>query len=278
MLSLIRRFGILATLPLLAACGGSATTTPTVYQAFAGTDASNSVIGGNGIKNSQLVTLSGDYQHDSGALTVTDGTYTLTDSDGFDADDVAKDGVSTLRANTSSFAGTYEFARPFVQSNAGGADVFGVLGLETAASDMPQSITATYVGEATGVIDTGSQGFTLSDGTSHIVANFDIGTVNVTMSDFNIVDVFTEASVTGPIDEISITGMLISGNTFRNGTITTRLNGATVDLIGNNAQRNAAGSFLGITSDGTRPDEVGGAVLLQGDSGLVNGLFVANAQ
>jgi len=277
MLRLVKKFGIVSSVLALGACGGS-TTVPTDYQAFVGTDASKSTVGGNGIRSNRLVTLSGDYQHKTGSIPVADGTYSLSDPNGFDANDALTDGTSTLRTDATSFTGNYAFAIPFVQTNAGGSDVFGVLGLETAAIDLPQNDTLTFVGEAEGVMVTNSSGFDLTDGTSQVIANFGAGAVTVTLSDFIVTDQSTGSVVTNQLDEISVTNMLISDNTFRNGTIRTRLNGATVDILGTNAQRDAAGSFFGISADGTKPREVGGAILLQGDSGLINGLFIANTQ
>jgi len=258
----------------LPACGGSAT--PTVYQAFDGINVSTSAISGNAIKNGQVVTLSGSYQHDTGATQVADGTYTLLDPNGFDANDTLTDGTSTLRVDDEDFTGTYDFARPYSQTNAGG-DVLGIVGLATASRDLPSSVTATFTGEAVGVYATNAQGIDLTDGTSHIVANFGTDEVTVTLSDFTMIDQMSGATIAGPLDEIRITDMTISGNGFQDGFASIRLNGVIVDVLGDNVQRSASGSFFGIGADGSQPAEVGGAVRLQGDDGEINSLFIAKA-
>ena len=276
MFNLKRTFGNLSAVLALAACGGSATT-PTVYQSFIGTDVSSSTVGGDAIKNGQVAQLSGSYQHDTGATKVSDGSYTLNDANGFDANDTLTDGVSTIRADAVNFTGTYDFARPFTQTNAGGFDVLGIVGLATASQDIPSSNTVEFVGEAVGVLATNTQGIDMTNGTSQVFANFSTDKVTVTLSDFTMIDQLSGATITGPLDEINITNMTISSNGFQFGTATTRLEGTVVDVLGNSPQRSASGTFFGINADGTQPAEVGGAILLQGDDGQINGLFIAAA-
>ena len=270
----------------LPACGGGGTIGPTNYQTFDSTVAATNTIGGdvlqsngtNGLLRTKVLT--GNFQHDTGAIIVADGTFTMSDQNGFDANGLLTKGAARLQTGPAAgFAGNYAFARPFTQTYAVSGDAYngtGILGLETSASDMPRTDTATYQGEAEAIVARNGDGFDLIDGKSTVVANFDDGRVNITLSDFTTINESTGATVTGPLDTILISDARITGNTFKSTEIETRLDGSVVDIVGGSALAATAGTFFGITSDLTQPDEVGGVLIVEGDNGLITGAFVAD--
>ncbi|MEL6748914.1 MAG: transferrin-binding protein-like solute binding protein [Pseudomonadota bacterium] len=265
--------------------GGGTVTSPS-YENMSSTADATSTLAGSGIRSNgtsgaiDLVNTSGSLKHDTGATTLNDGTYTLTDSDGFNASNVMSDGSSTLTSDgTQGFSGTYEYVRAYNQTYISGGvtyDTTGIYGIATNASDMPTSGSATYTGEATGVVVTATQGFGLSSGTSTVNADFGAGTVNVTLNGFTATDQATGNAATAPIDTISVNGMTISGNGFSGGTATTSNGGTTTSVTGANTTSNPQGHFFGYDSANSRPDEVGGNVLIQGDDGRVIGTFIAD--
>jgi len=267
-------FGILATLSL-AACGGSAATN---YQSFDSMVAASNTISGSAIQSGsslQTVALSGNYQHDTGNATVTTGGYTLTDANGFDAGGTLTDGSAVLATD----AATYAFARRFSQTYTSGDTAFdasGVIGLATTASDLPNSDTATYTGDAQLTVATNGSGFEMDDGTSTVTANFGTNRVSVVLDSFTTTILQGSTATSAPFDRLAVSNMQISGNRFHSGTIAFQRNGSDIDVLGANATRDIEGRFFGITADASQPDEVGGVVLLTGNDGLVTGAFIAD--
>ena len=239
---------------LLAGYGGGGTTTAPSYEALSSTASSTSTLAGSAIRSNgttgtlDVTTASGTLMHDTGATTVSDGTYILADADGISGG-VLTDGSSTLISNGSQgFNVTYEYVQAYNQTYTSGGvtyDSNGVYGIVTTASDVPSSGTATYTGEARGVVVTGAQGFDLNNGTSIVNANFGAGTVDVTMNGFSATSQAIGAAATAPIDTISATGMTISGNGFSGGTMTTANGGAVISVTGPNTSVAGQGHFFG---------------------------------
>lgn len=277
---------------LLTGCGGGGggtqpqSNTAPSYETMSSTADATSTLAGSGIRSNgtsgaiDLTSTSGTLKHDTGATTIDDGTYSLTDSDGFNGSNVMSDGSSTLTSDgTQGFSGTYEYVRAYNQTYTSGGvtyDTTGIYGIVTNASDMPTSGSATYTGEATGVVITATQGFDLSNGTSTVNANFGAGTVDVTLNGFTSTDQSTGNPSAAPIDTISVTGMAISGNGFSGGTASTSNSGTTTSVTGANTTNSAQGHFFGYDAANSQPDEVGGNVVIQGDDGRVIGTFIAD--
>ncbi len=284
---------VILTLPALGACvsGGTTTTstttaaTATGYETLASDAEVTSTLGGVAMKfkeNPDEVTLSassGTLTHNTGATTLNDGTYTLVDSDGFAANGLLSDGISVLIVTPAQgFSNNYEYARVYNQGYLDGTtpySVTGVYGVVTSASDMPTSGSATYVGEAEGTYNDGTTNYDLDNGTSSVVANFASGSVNVTMEGFDAVNRTTGADADVGFNGVNIAGMSASGNQFSGGTITTRNDGALVQVVGTRTQQNAIGRFFGQDSS-NNPDEVGGIGYLEGTSGSVSAIFLAD--
>lgn len=287
---------------LLVACGGGSTgdgiTTPTPtpttpsYETLSSTAAATSTLGGVALRSNNtsgaldIVTTSGTTTHNTGNTTITDGTYSLTDADGFNGGNTLTDGTSTITTDASALSGTYQYVTVYDQSYTSGGVVYdsrGVGGVVTRAADVPTTGTATYMGDAQGQVVTGTQGFDLARGTSTVSADFGARTVNVTMTGFTATDQTTGNATTAPIDTISANGMTIAGNGFSGGTVATTNGGAAVDITGANTTTTAQGAFFGFNGAQTAPsgtmaapDEVGGLVLQRGDDGIVAGAFVAD--
>lgn len=285
---------------LLASCGGSSTGggsaagggTPPSYEALSSTAATTSTLGGVALRSNNtsgalgIVATSGTTTHNTGNTTITDSTYSLTDADGFNGGNTLTDGTSTITTNTSILSGTYEYVTIYDQTYTSGGDTYdsiGIGGVITSASDVPTAGSATYTGDAAGLVVTATQGFDLENGTSTVTADFAAGTVNTTMSGFAATDQVTGNAATAPIDTISVTGMTITGNGFSGGTVATTNGGAAINVTGANTTTAAQGAFFGYNGTQTAPsgtiaapDEVGGIILMEGDGGIVISNFIAD--
>lgn len=265
----------------LGACSGSGNSgnsvnTNLIYETLTSTAAKTSTIGGVGIRaNSadstvEVVENNGSITHDTDALTLTDDMYTLTGPDG---------AGGTLSPNTTIDTSSYDYVTVADQAyQTGGVDYYVTFvgGIITAAADMPTTGTATYTGEAAASVITATTGTVLTNGTSTVAADFGAGTVDVTLDSFTALDSTTGTPTVGPVDTIKMTGMTINGNRFAGGTLATESGGGAVDLTGTNTTTQAAGAFFGYDNTNKVPDEVGGFLKSQGDSGIVIGGFVAD--
>lgn len=276
---------------IMASGGGGETITnpPPVaarsYETLDSTAATTSTLGGVALRSNntsgaqEIVTTSGTTTHNTGNTTITDGTHSLTDADGFNGGSTLTDGTSTITKDTSDISGTYEYVTIYDQTyTAGGVryDSVGVGGVITSAADVPTTGAATYTGDAFGLVVTATQGFDLKNGTSTVSADFAAGTADATMAGFTATDQATGNTATAPIDTISATRMAISGNRFSGGTVITMNGGATVNITGANTRTTAQGAFFGYDASASGPDEVGGLVLQRGDDGIVAGGFIAD--
>ena len=228
-----------SALAFLSACGGGSTIeapTPTApsYETLGSTAATTSKLGGVALLTTQLgaieiVPTSGTMTHNTGNTTITDGTYSLTDEDGFSSNGstlTLTDGTSTITSDTESLSGTYDYLMPYSQaypstSGVGSVGVGGIIGVTTSVNDVPTTGSATYTGDAEGIYTTlispdavASEAFV---GTSTVSVDFADGTVDATMTDLlvNVVEPTTNVVTTTPtalVDTISVTGMNIDGN------------------------------------------------------------------
>lgn len=284
----------------LAACGGGSTnssggtTTPTptsgsfTYQTLNSTADATSDLVGNAVRTNgstaalDVTTSSGTLKHDTGATTISDGTVTLTDPDGASNSVLMDSSGATSTQGTLGFTGNYDSVTDYrltYTANGTNFDSIGVGGVATRPQDMPSSGNATYTGEAVGTLVTGSQGFDLAGGTSTVSASFGTGTtgtVNVTMNGFTVRDQASGTTNNAPLDVITVNGMTIADNGFSGGTAGVSLNGASVNVTGTNTSHSAQGHFFGFDTGTSQPDEVGGSVLITGDSGRIVTTFIGD--
>lgn len=268
--------------PLPPASGGGTPAPPPRYETLDSAAAKTSTLGGVALRSNgtsgalDVVTTSGRTTHNTGNTIITDGTYSLTDVDGFNGGNALTDRISTITAD---LASGYEYATAYDQSYQSGGvtyDSRGVAGVVISGSDMPKTGSATYSGDAQAQVVVAAQGFDLSNGKSTVSADFATGRVDVTMTGFTATDQKTGNAATAPIDTISATGMSISGNGFSGGTVTTSNAGTTVNVTGANTTTTAQGAFFGYDAAASAPDEVGGLTLQKGDDGIVTGGFIAD--
>jgi hypothetical protein len=252
----------------LAACGGGSGPRTAEVEPLASTENVTSTLGGVALQSNgstgvlSVLTTEGTLMHESGAVTLNDGTYTLSDADGVDDDGLFTDGTSTVSTESVAFTGDYDFTQAYEQTyTADGIayDSTGITGVVIDARDMPSTGNATFTGEAIGSVNVAADGFDLTAGTSTLTATFssDGGTIDLVMSDFTSTSQSGDDTSVNPIDTISALGMTIDGNGFTGGTLTTALDGTDVDIIGGSTTTAATGSFFGYNSDVAQPDEVG---------------------
>ncbi|SFR07468.1 hypothetical protein SAMN04515673_104232 [Poseidonocella sedimentorum] len=256
------------------------------YRILKSTDNASSTLAGQAYRTArdgsgtvllETATLSGTINHRTGATTLADDVYSLTDGDGPDSVGFLSDGAggAAFVSGLADDGGTYEYVSTFIMGYEDGGsdyDAVGVVGIATSAGDVPASGSASYNGDA--VVDVfQSSGQTSMTGDSRVSADFGAGRVSVTMDNFSARD-SGGASVAAPLDSIAISDMTISGNGFSGGSFSARSGGAATDLTGGATLSEAAGGFYGL-EDGI-PDEVGGAFAESGPDGVLTGVFIAD--
>ncbi len=226
---------------------------------------------------------SGTLTHDTGRTVVSDGTYTLVDNNGFDANNTLDDGqggrlvASGLKGQT----GTYDYAVGYYSVyTARGQDysAIGVGGIGTKSVDMPSAGSATYTGSSDVLIATGGNPVSIASlehGTSTVTANFNSGTVDATLSNFTGYN-SSGQQINTPLDTISVTDMTISGSGFSGGTVVTTKNSAVVHVEGFNSSSFTGGDFYGYDGTISKPDEVGGMIYIEGNNGIIIGRYIAD--
>lgn len=271
----------------LSACSGSSSATPPVYHALSSTTGGDSTLAGTAGRvdpntdAAGLQTTSGTVTHANGALSLTDDQFTFTDADGPDADmDVGyvngTDRVTQI--STALISQTYDFVQPYQQTYTHGGKVYrssGVFGVVTSAGDVPTSGTATYTGQGAVFvkdnlgIDQAERGST----STTVAANFGSGSVDVTMSGIN-----GSAGGTQDFDEITATGMTISGNSFTGGAIDVTNGGGSVlsNITGPGITTTGGGHFFGYDASASGPDEAAGTLVVDGLEGSVIAVFAAD--
>lgn len=251
------------------------------YQTLPGTGLSTSNLGGAALNQvagasvpQRISPLTGSVNRASGAVVLNDGIYLFLDTNGFDGTGYLNAGANTGRrldsAGSNTFINTYDYVIPIQYSYAVGGvpSLFtGTVGIETRGADIPTRGTAQYVGEALASyspIAGGRQ--SLNNGTSVVDVNFRTGRVDVTMGFVTTAD----------IDAIEGTGMQVVGSSFFGGTWRTYKNGALVNVTGLGSSTSSIGDFYGYDSSISGPDEIAGVVLMQGATGAVYGMYLAD--
>lgn len=254
------------------------------YRGFSSSDNANSDLVGTALRTNnqnssvEITTASGTLQHNTKATTLNDSTYTLVDNDGFDGTGRLTDGTSTLISDgNQGFSGTYEYVRPYTQTYPNDSvryDKTGVYGIPIATNDMPTSATASYMGEAIATVTQAASGFSLS-GKTQVTANFGSANAEITINQITAIDQSTGQATNTPIDRIRLSTR-ITGNRITGNSVSTTLNGSSVDLTGVNTQSQTSGHFYGYDSANRIPDEVGGVFKSTGNIGQLQGVFVAD--
>lgn len=169
--------------------------------------------------------------------------------------------------------GTYDFFAPVTvtQDNGVTTDV-GVVGVQTAAGEMPTSGTATFTGEANVTqITTGlGAGTTNSAASLAVDVDFAANQADVKMT-----------SVTGlGFDEMNILNARVNGAAIdeTGATVEFKTNGAAVTPIGTQSGTSVDGSFYGLRASDSIPEEAGGVFAVTGSSGSVSGVFAAGSR
>lgn len=196
-----------------------------------------------------VLTRDGLYARIDGTLSLADLTATLTDD----------------------VAGDFDNAASFSQS-----DAVGIVGLATPQDVLRTVGDAQFVGAAAGFVIEGAGGVDLINGTSTVDVVFGTGTVNVTLDDFDAVSQVTGLTIDSPITEMTLLNATIADTGFSGGAFSVRDADGAVDLTGTNTVTQSQGQFFGLDPDGETPDEVGGVILSEGDTGIVYGTFIAD--
>lgn len=228
--------------------------------------------GGNG--TFEIADVTGTFDHSGQALVLNDGQFNFADSSGPNAIGLHQDGSAFVEL-TSTAGTTFDFVIPYAQSyilNGRLFDSVGVVGLASNPSDIPSNAKATFNGFASGAVGVfatqQTEGFI---GDSTVAADFGNGQVDLTLDNLTTSN---GARLASGFDEIRVDNMIIRGNAFDGGTLTTRNNGAVVNVTGTNTVNDAQGHFFGPA--GSAPDEAAGTVTSVGDTRLIGAVFVAD--
>lgn len=223
-----------------------------------------------------LSVLSGLFVTNTGAVTVTDTEFSLSDPDGFNTlGRLQGDGTVMTHVVTQ---GQYDYVILYqgqTQTASSQMDLLGVLGVVTPQPQVPWTDKASFEGEAGATAITADGGYALNDGMALVTADFKLGTVNVTLSGFSATDIITQTATDAPIDTILGTNLLITQSGFSGNTIVFKKNGVRADITGPATSNAMSGAFYGTDTTG-RPDEAAGVVVSQGDAGMVSGWFIAD--
>ena len=233
-------------------------------------------------KATQSVDLTGTFANKTGALVLENGTYEFrADTSGAASDtyvDGAKTGTLTvLNADSIRTDGSAHMVDMFYVQDGVSYNALGIVGVSTAAADIPSTGTASFTGRVAGSAVTTAQGVDIVDGSSKIDVNFGTtGTVNVTLDSFTFQDQSTGVIGSGPFDKIVITGMTLQNAGFADGAILISKSGSTVNLTGTNTTAASVGEFFGYDLDTGHPEAAGGILLLQGDDGYLTTTYLGD--
>ncbi len=244
---------------IVSACGATVNGPNATYHDFGVTAPVTSQLSGKafGYSDMALATppigdASGTLQHDTRATTLTSAGV-LSDADGPDGNGDLADDANTPNAFTTAtfgnnnFSGNYDFVTPFTQTyggciTCGSGTAVGFIGMATAATDIPSAGNATFTGEAVG---TSSATGNWTGNSAVVTANFGSGMVDVTTSN----------TANGIVENISLTGMAITGNELSGGALNVTHNGIAVDATSFGLR--TGGQFYGYDTETGGPDEVG---------------------
>lgn len=198
----------------------------------------------------------------------------IVDDDGRTGD-TWTDGTTTVAPSSiSAFNGVYDFVLPVEVTDASGATTY-LIGVASRFEDIPSG-NATYSGQSqvSGILGGGGSGASSFDasGNMTLTADFQNSLVDVVMGSLSGSGV--------PIDTVRLDNLAISNTggdaafaDSGSSTFSLTNGGSAVSLVGTGASLDAAGSFFGGDDDG--PLEAGGTFVIEGDDGVVFGVFIA---
>ena len=265
------------------------TSTAAVTSALEGSEIQLEYVGGI-FSGRNVRPSTGSMTHDTGRLEIDDGTYLFVDADGADATGSISNGTdvgSLYQLDKTASAHVYDYVTIVgLDSYGSGTNTYasyGVLGIVTNAADLPIAGNASYTGDASLSSRDYSAGATISSmnvgiADSTIDVDFAAGLVNVDFSNFQKI-YENGRSTTGAaaaIDQLTGTGMVISGAHFTGGTWVTFKNGVAVDLVGASATTTSDGTFFGYDPSISAPDEVGGVFIVQNGTAYLSGVYVGD--
>jgi len=296
---------LLTVSALVSACSSKTTPPPsgTNYRALADratlANGNSSTLGGTELSGGSLHNLYGTLNHTTGATTLTDTVYSVSDPNGPDANGVMTDSSSTFafaHYQSTDTSGTKTDRFPYASyryvtaydgqyNTAGGVLATGVYGVQTVAADIPTTGTARYSGQTSGSYTDASalsatSYYDLLNGSSDITADFAKGTAQVVLNNFSFVDLSTGAAVMFPsFDEVRLIDMNIASNKLTGGMIAFYKQGTLqtqARIIGSSPVANTGGTFFGYDPTIGAPDEVGGIVSMSGTAGKLDLVFLAD--
>jgi len=213
----------------------------------------------------------------TGRVVLTETLFLFEDADGDDDGSAniryeTADGNAEYRFLTASFgqAANYDYARHFIVSN-DEIDAAVMLGVTTAASDMPQAGTTTFSGDS----------FVTTSFAGGSLLRRDTATLDVDFAN-GLVDAMLGSGLDSGFSDISVEDMVISGNGFAGGTVTLLDSGMDVTEIytGGSRGTDAAGLFFGpisatsVLSNFDGPAEAGGVISVGGNTHSVEAFFL----
>lgn len=271
----------------LVGCGGTSGGTPGAVapepeDAEVAENWTGSVVTSDGTTLLKQENVSGTLLRSTGQLTVKTAIGTFVSNGGPDAAGTytASNGDTAQRFERNLIAKDYSYMLPlFVTQKVAGTNYVssGVVGLPTTPEVMgiaAKGATATYTGEAAIIAEHTVNGTVRhASSNTQIVADFAAGTVSATMDGITV-----PSGKAATIDHMAINGAAISGGSFSGGTATATLGGANAlpAITGGGETTDVSGNFFGSSHNGTRPDEVGGVVLIDGNTGSVSATFVGD--
>jgi len=265
---------------------------PQAYEPLASTVATTSTLGGSALRwpagdtKPEAISLTGNRTGDTGRTALNDGTYLFVYVHGTSAAGAILDGAGASgTVGDNRFAGTYDYVRAYnIQYPSGASQdgLDGFAGVITAASDMPSGGSATYTGEV--AIDKFAHGNTASTvhfdrGVSTLSVDFAAGTADVDLGNFAARTTGANVPIsaaTAPFDQITGTGMTISGAHFTGGNWVTLKGGSVVNVVGANPTSGSNGTFFGYDASVSAPDEVAGVFVINGATAIITGRYIAD--
>ncbi len=282
-----------ATTPLPRPTAGAPSShAPQNYEPLASTVATRSTLGGSvlrwpaGSTRPDSVSLTGDRVGDTGRTALNDGTYLFVYHHGTLPSGSVSDSAGAYGTyGDNRFAGTYDYVRTYninYTTTTGAGGFTGFAGVITALSDTPNGGSASYSGEV--AIDKFSNSATpdtvyFNRGTSTVNVDFAAGTVDVDLGSFLAYTNGDNTPITAaaaPFDQVTGTGMTISGAQFTGGSWVTLKGGVVQDVVGANRISNSNGTFFGYDPTISAPDEVAGVFVINGDTAIVTGRYIAD--
>ncbi len=257
----------LAVCAILSACGGGGggggnpadpTDNPPQYQKLNSTADTTSILAGAAFLSDN-----------TGALSVAPQSGTVNHAT--QEIDTGHQGQIDLIELDGDYDYTILYSQNFSENNLN-YDATGVGGIVTKSSDMPSTGTLSFTGDSLAILTTANANYEMT-GQSAIIVDLGNARVSARMDSFSNINGSNDPA---PIDRITIDDMMISGNSFSGGTLSTTYGGSAVDVTGANTQTESLGYFFGYDTATNAPDEMGGTFLSQGDSGILAGGFVAD--